>query len=91
MIAERIATLSSGLFTGADIYITLVEHPARLEGGTDLALKEFAPSYRRATIMQVSLAIVGFLNAVRAWRSSADVSADPSCEARSSCRASSAS
>ena len=72
MLAERIATLASGLFTGAAIYINLVEHPARRQAGTQLALTEFAPSYHRATVTQVSLAAVGFLSALRAWRSSAD-------------------
>ncbi len=54
--AERIATLSSGLFTGASVYINLVEHPARMQAGTQVALAEFAPSYHRATVTQVSLA-----------------------------------
>ena len=72
MLAEYMATLASGLFTGAAIYINLVEHPARMQAGTELALTEFAPSYHRATVTQVSLATVGFLSSVRAWRSSAD-------------------
>jgi hypothetical protein len=70
--AELIATLSSGLFTGAAIYINLVEHPARMQAGTRVALAEFAPSYKRATVMQVSLAIAGFLGALVAWRSRSD-------------------
>ena len=72
MIAARIATVASGLFTGAAIYINLVEHPARMQAGTQLALTEFAPSYHRATVTQVSLAATGFVSALRAWRSSAD-------------------
>ncbi len=72
MLAERIATLASGLFTGAAIYINLVEHPARMQAGAQLALTEFAPSYHRATVTQGSLAAVGFLSALRAWKSSAD-------------------
>jgi uncharacterized membrane protein len=68
-LAELIATLSSGLFTGASIYINLVEHPARMQAGTRIALAEFAPSYKRATVTQVSLAIVGFLSALAAGRS----------------------
>lgn len=67
MLAELIATLCAGLFAGAAIYITLVEHPARLECGTALAATEFGPSYRRATIMQASLAAVGLLAALAAW------------------------
>lgn len=71
--AELIATLSSGIFTGASVYINLVEHPARVQAGTRIALAEFAPSYKRATVMQVSLAIVGFLSALVAWRFRSDV------------------
>ncbi len=72
MFAARLATVASGLFTGAAIYINLVEHPARMQAGTQLALSEFAPSYHRATRMQVSLAALGFVSALRAWRSSGD-------------------
>jgi hypothetical protein len=67
MILELVALLCTGLFAGAAIYITLVEHPARLEGGPVLAVAEFAPSYRRAAVMQASLAVVGCLAAVAAW------------------------
>ena len=65
--AERIATSSSGLFAGAAVYINLVEHPARMETGIRPALTEFAPSYHRATVTQVSLASAGFLSALVAW------------------------
>ena len=63
-LAELIATLSSGLFTGASVYINLVEHPARLQTGISPALNEFAPSYKRATVTQVTLAGAGFLSAL---------------------------
>ena len=53
------ATLCAGVFAGAAIYVNAVEHPARLSCGTELALREFGPSYHRATIMQASLAIAG--------------------------------
>ena len=72
-LAELIATLSSGLFTGAAIYINLVEHPARMQTGIRRALTEFAPSYHRATATQVSLAVAGFLSGLVAWRSRSDV------------------
>ena len=72
-LAELIATLSSGLFTGASIYINLVEHPARMQTGIRPALTEFAPSYHRATVTQVSLAVAGFSSALIAWRSRSDV------------------
>jgi Domain of unknown function (DUF1772) len=54
-----VSTLATGLFAGAAIYVSAVEHPARVSCGTDLALREFAPSYKRGAIMQASLALVG--------------------------------
>ncbi|MEO7190333.1 MAG: DUF1772 domain-containing protein [Vicinamibacterales bacterium] len=59
-----VATAAAGFFAGAAIYINAVEHPARMSGGVALALKEFGPSYRRATVMQVSLAVTGLLSGV---------------------------
>jgi hypothetical protein len=54
---ELISVLACTLFTGAAFYITAVEHPARLSCGTDIAAAEWAPSYKRATIMQVPPAL----------------------------------
>lgn len=65
LVLEFIATLSAGLFTGGAIYISLVEHPARMSCGSTLAITEFAPSYKRAAIMQAFLAAISFLSAVR--------------------------
>ena len=66
-ILEFIATLSASLFTGASIYINLVEHPARMSCGNAVAITEFAPSYKRATVMQVFLAATSFLSSLIAW------------------------
>jgi uncharacterized membrane protein len=71
-VAELLATLSSGLFAGASVYINLVEHPARMQARTHIAPAEFAPSYHRATVTQVSLAGLGFLSALVAWRLRSD-------------------
>jgi hypothetical protein len=64
MLLETAATLCAGLFAGAALYITLVEHPARMECGVEIAVAEFGPSYRRAARMQASLAAIGFLAAL---------------------------
>jgi uncharacterized membrane protein len=72
-IAEFLTTLSCGLFTGAAVYITLVEHPARMACGTLIAATEFRPSYRRAAVMQASLAATGFLSSIVAWAGGADL------------------
>jgi uncharacterized membrane protein len=69
---ELISTLSSAFFTGASVYINVVEHPARMQAGTQVALAEFAPSYKRATVTQVSLASAGFLSALVTWRLRSD-------------------
>jgi hypothetical protein len=66
-IAEFVAVLACGLFAGAAVYLSLVEHPARMGCGVELAATEFAPSYRRATVMQASLAAVGLLSSIGAW------------------------
>lgn len=52
-VFQLVAILASTLFTGAAIYINLVEHPARMECGTALAATVFGPNYRRAAVMQV--------------------------------------
>ena len=67
MLFEALATICAGLFAGAAIYVSLVEHPARLACGTELAATEFGPSYRRGTLMQASLAAVGLIAALAAW------------------------
>jgi hypothetical protein len=64
---EVVALVCAGLFAGAALYITLVEHPARHECGTPLGLSEFRPSYRRAAVMQASLAVVGTLSSLVAF------------------------
>jgi hypothetical protein len=51
-IAEFFAVLVCGVFTGAALYISFVEHPARIECGVAMAATEFPPSYRRASVMQ---------------------------------------
>jgi len=66
-IAMLVATVAAGLFAGAAVYVTAVEHPARLECGQALALKEFGPSYRRAAVMQGGLAALGLLAGLVAW------------------------
>lgn len=65
--AEFIAVLSCALFTGAAVHISLVEHPARMQCGVEIAATEFPPSYRRATVMQATCAALGLLASIAAW------------------------
>ena|SRR5215469_9786682 len=66
MFLLLVSTMRAGLFCGAALHVNLV---GRTSCGQELAVREFAPNYRRATIMQVSLALVGLvLGLVAAWR-----------------------
>ena len=65
--AEFLATLGTGLFAGAALYVNLAEHPARMSRDTRVALEVWAPSYALATRMQAPLAIVSLLAACTAW------------------------
>ncbi len=56
-----------GLFAGAALYINLVEHPARMSCGVEIALREWAPSYNVPTVMQASHAVLGGLAGLSAW------------------------
>src|SRR5499425_3291949 len=65
-IAEFVAVVTCGLFAGAAVYVSLVEHPARMECGVDIAATEFPPSYRRGTVMQATLAALSLLSSIAA-------------------------
>lgn len=67
LVSELTAGFAAGLFAGAAVYVSLVEHPARLSCGLSVAIAEFAPSYRRATVMQAALAVIGTIAALGRW------------------------
>jgi Domain of unknown function (DUF1772) len=64
---EFLATLCCMLFAGAAIYINLVEHPARMGCDTKTAATVWAPSYKRATVMQATLALLALFSGVASW------------------------
>jgi hypothetical protein len=55
------------LVHGGAVYLGFVEHPARMECGVEIAATEFPLSYRRATVIQASLAAAGLLSSIAAW------------------------
>lgn len=72
-VLELIATLAAALFAGAALYINVAEHPARMGLPTEVAVLQWAPSYKRATWLQAPLALVSFLAGTAAWLLSANV------------------
>jgi anthrone oxygenase-like protein len=68
MLFLALATACAGIFFGAAVYINFVEHPARVSCGPELAVREFAPSYQRAAVMQGALAVLGcVIGLLAAW------------------------
>jgi len=70
---EMVATFAAVLFTGAALYINVVEHPSRMELPTKFAALQWAPSYKRATLLQAPLALVSLLTGCAAWLLGANV------------------
>lgn len=72
---EWLATLGAAFFAGGALYVSIVEHPARMKAGPSVALAEFRPSYRRAAPWQASAAAIcliagalaSFLTSEWAW------------------------
>ena len=67
MVPEIVATLASGIFAGAAVYVNFVEQPARLSCGVELAVTEWRPSYKRGAVMQAPLAAIGSVAALLSW------------------------
>jgi Domain of unknown function (DUF1772) len=67
VVAQFIATLGCTVFAGAAIYISLVEHPARMQCDTRTAATVWAPGYHRATLMQAPLAVVSCVAGIVVW------------------------
>ncbi|MDQ8726632.1 DUF1772 domain-containing protein [Bradyrhizobium sp. LHD-71] len=72
MIFSLVALISAALFAGAALYITLVEHPARLCLDDAPLLRQWQPSYKRALPIQSGLAVIGGLAGIAAGYLSSD-------------------
>ena len=72
MFAGQLALIVSAVFTGAAMYVSAVEQPARLTLDDRALLSEWKPSYKRGFAMQAPLAIIGFVLGLVAWWQTAE-------------------
>jgi hypothetical protein len=67
VVFSTIALVVATLFAGAALYISLVEHPARLRLEDAPMLAQWQPSYTRALPVQAGLAVLGGVVGLIAW------------------------
>jgi hypothetical protein len=67
MLSGQLALIAAALFTGAALYVSLCEQPARLLLDDHALLAEWKAAYKRGALMQAPLAILGFLLGMLAW------------------------
>jgi len=72
MLAGQLALIAAALFTGAALYVSACEQPARLHLDNGALLTQWKPAYKRGTAMQAPLALVSALLGVIAWWQTSD-------------------
>lgn len=64
VVLQELALLSAALFAGGALYISVVEHPARMRAGIPVALAQFRQMYPLAAPWQASSAAVCLVTGV---------------------------
>jgi hypothetical protein len=72
MVTGQLALMTAAIFTGAALYVSVAEQPARLGLEDRPLLQEWIPSYKRGYAMQAPLAAIGFFLGLLAWWQTSD-------------------
>jgi len=67
MFVGQLALIVVAAFTGAAIYVSFAEQPARLGLDDRALLAEWKPSYKHGAAIQAPLALIGFVLGTIAW------------------------
>jgi Domain of unknown function (DUF1772) len=67
MTIGLVALIAGAIFTGAALYVNVVEQPARLALDDRALITEWKLSYKRGAAMQAPLALMGCLLGLIAW------------------------
>src|SRR5688572_3519274 len=67
MIKVLLALIAAALFAGASLYVSLVDHPARMRLDDEAARAHLRASLARAAPMQGGLAMLAFLLGAWSW------------------------
>lgn len=70
---QAVALVVSAAFAGAAVYVSAVEHPARMGLDDGPMLQQWKPSYARGAIMQASLALIGGVFGIASWLATSDL------------------
>jgi anthrone oxygenase-like protein len=72
MLTGQLALTTAAIFTGAAVYVSLCEQPARLQLDHRALLTEWKPSYKHGAAMQAPLALLGAVLGFAAWWQAGD-------------------